>query len=909
MPPSQLKQLKASLKAEGVVGPQRSKKRKRNAGPAGDDGSALHRRAALQNVRQAFSPFELHVPARGREKFQVTSGSRVDAPQGRPGVTKGRGEQARRQTLLREIQERNKVGGIRDRRFGENDPTMTPEEKLLERFAREKQRRLRNGAVFDLEGDGESNSLTHLGQSLAFDELIAADDFDEDVVASVSDEDSATNRLSVGQTRRRIDFDDGSASEAEESLSERKRSKAEVMKEVVAKSKLYKYERQQAKDEDEEERERLDKMMPDLFALMDGDVRAPALPNTPFLDESINPQKFNKTSQREDPSRDVKYDRQLREMTLDKRSRPSDRTKTDQEKTEEVSSHLRRLEDQRLRRMRGENSGYDEQQAVNFDASHSDDSAEVGDEPVFGLGQVVAKRQIDKILHVEDEDDFVIDEDLVAASSPSDHSKNDGSRNFHRGSRSTKSPEDDNAHRGSSAASRERLATPEASSEDLKEQLHQGVHTGPVRSYPCPQSHEELLEVVHDHALEELPTAVQLIRAQHPAHTHHDNKIKMATFSVVLFKHIIFLTNRDPHPPSSVLDSLLRHLHSLAKTYPLEIADAFRSHLNEIGTSRVHSPLPGDLILLTAIPVIFPASDYFHPVVTPALLTMTRYLSQTSPDAWHDLVVGAYVGTLTLRYLAMSKRFAPELLTYVLNALCNLAPTPPEGIVSAFPYRKSPAILRLTERVTGDISPLRFWDWSSQRSFVGTAMLKATLIETYITLTDAMADLWTGQVAFVESFTVVLRVLKHYADKPCYDTLSKHTQDHLSEIIYKLEGLLDDARMSRRSLTLHYHRPLAIKSSLPKFEDTYNMDMRYDPDQERASSSKLKAEHKRERKSALRELRKDANFIARESLKEKKEKDREYEKKYKRLISDIQGEEAREAKLYDSEKRRRKEER
>ena len=84
-------------------------------------------------------------------------------------------------------------------------------------------------------------------------------------------------------------------------------------------------------------------------------------------------------------------------------------------------------------------------------------------------------------------------------------------------------------------------------------------------------------------------------------------------------------------------------------------------------------------------------------------------------------------------------------------------------------------------------------------------------------------------------------------------------------------------------LELHHHRPLAIKTSIPKFEESFNPDKHYDPDRERAEASKLRAEHKKERKGAVRELRKDANFIARESLREKKEKDAAYEKKYKRL--------------------------
>ncbi|RJE16372.1 nucleolar complex protein 14, partial [Aspergillus sclerotialis] len=65
------------------------------------------------------------------------------------------------------MNERNKVGGIFDRRFGENDPTMTPEERAAERFAKESQKKLRKESMFNLEDDEEEIQLTHMGQSLA----------------------------------------------------------------------------------------------------------------------------------------------------------------------------------------------------------------------------------------------------------------------------------------------------------------------------------------------------------------------------------------------------------------------------------------------------------------------------------------------------------------------------------------------------------------------------------------------------------------------------------------------------------------------------------------------------------------------------------------------------------------------
>jgi nucleolar protein 14 len=45
----------------------------------------------------------------------------------------------RKQSLLKELQSKNKTGQFVDRRFGEGDAEMTVEDKMLERFAREKQ--------------------------------------------------------------------------------------------------------------------------------------------------------------------------------------------------------------------------------------------------------------------------------------------------------------------------------------------------------------------------------------------------------------------------------------------------------------------------------------------------------------------------------------------------------------------------------------------------------------------------------------------------------------------------------------------------------------------------------------------------------------------------------------------------
>lgn len=99
MPPSQLKQLKASLRESGILGPQQSKKQKRQQAQAGGTAKStekrIQRNAALSAIRERFNPFEVKAPAQ-RLKYDVTTrDAKASGAPGRvrPGVTKSLGEE------------------------------------------------------------------------------------------------------------------------------------------------------------------------------------------------------------------------------------------------------------------------------------------------------------------------------------------------------------------------------------------------------------------------------------------------------------------------------------------------------------------------------------------------------------------------------------------------------------------------------------------------------------------------------------------------------------------------------------------------------------------------------------------------------------------------------------------------
>ncbi|KZF25995.1 nucleolar complex protein 14 [Xylona heveae TC161] len=926
MPPSQLKRLKASLREQGITGPQQSKKEKKSNKATGrNNDRRVQRNVALESIREQFNPFEVKATTKGK-KFGTANDSIVGKskdPVARPGVTRGLGEETRRKTLLLEMQRRNKVGGINDRRFGENDPFMTPEEKMMERFTREQQSRHKRGSMFDLEDDddGGEGQLTHFGKSLSFDDA-PMDDFEEGDLG-VSDESDGEEKR--GRKRRRpseADGDEEVSGEEGEPEPERKKSKAEVMKEVIAKSKLHKYERQKTKEDDDELRDELDQGLPALIALMHGHPAKPAAPPAPATQDPnmhINPERAALMNGAAKPAVDKEYDERLRQMAFDKRSKPTERTKTDEEKVEEEAKRLRDLEEKRQRRMRGEEESEDE--APTRDEEELEDDADdlQNDAADFGFDSAPLPTYSSRRppVDVEDEDDFLIDDDLVASGSDLDldaveegsdesgseeEDQDDGER------------EDDDEEFIGGLLSKDEKDMPEFG---FKLPSSTGAATSSngelAFTFPCPQTHEELLEATKTVALVDLPTAVQRIRALHNPKLAADNKAKLGVFSTVLVEHIVYLANQPSHPPFSVLETLVRHVHSLARTYPDEVGRAFRQQLKSFQETRPNAPTAGDLIVLTAVGCIFPTSDHFHQVVTPASLSMARYLGQKFPQTLHDLATGAYLATLCLQYQRLSKRYYPEFMNFVLNALYVLAPTKPESsnLPANIPYHEPTMSLRLQKAPSAEPKPMHFYDTqppSAPLKKDAAESLKSTLIATFISLLDTAADLWTGTSAFFEIFEPALQTTQFLQSKA---SRAKLPQDSvLSKTIRKthakLQRVLQHARLARRPLELHHHKPRPIKSVIPKFEETFNPDKHYDPDRERAEASKLRAEHKRERKGALRELRKDASFIARENLRQKKEADRAYEQKYKRLVAEIQGEEGREKNAYEREKRMRK---
>ncbi|XMA14227.1 hypothetical protein WAI453_007018 [Rhynchosporium graminicola] len=899
MPPSQLKRLKAILREQGITGPQQSKKqRKQNAQNGVNKEKKVGRNVTLNGIREQFNPFDFTTSK--KPKFDVTTEHSHKPAIRRPGLQKSQDEEMRRQAYIEEQQTRRKVGGILDKRFGENDPSMAPEEKMLERFTREKQLRHKNSSAFDLEDD-EGGELTHMGQSLSLNGPTIKDDFEESDL-ELSDADDHPSDEERQLKRRRADMDGEEDQEDDgDDRPERKKSKQEVMKELIAKSKLHKYERQAAKDDDEDVREELDKDMSSIHDLLRGIGRKSA-PVLAAVIPGMNADRAALLTGTDKIKFNKEYDLRLRQLAQDERAKPTEKSKTEDEMIGERARKLQQLETKRLRRMQGEEVSDDEEKPADNEIPDNEDDED--DEFGFGAGIKVRPSMAD--LGVEDEDDFLIDDDLVASGSEQEGSDEDSEDETEE----VAEEEDDEFVTGllteEEAKKPEFLTGANGPVRDIELPSQNGVNGNLAFKFPCPESHEKLLEVTKEINIQDLPTVIQRIRALYHPKLHSENKSKLGNLAVALVDHISYLVNQEERPPFTVLETIIRHIHSLAKMFPIEIANAFRHSLEDWNISRALSPTPGDLVILTAVGSIFPTSDHFHQVATPAILGIARYLGLKIPQTLADYVMGAYLCTLCLQYQDLSKRYIPEVMNFVENTLCVLAPSKLAKVPGNFPLHEPKSSLRIRS-ATDTGRRLRFYDCvQKDLSDAEEEALKAALIDVNLSLIDAAATIWSGKSAFIEVFEPALTITYHLASKMCRSKLSSNCNKTLSTLSQKLTVLLNSSRLARRPLELHHHKPLAIKTSIPKFEDNFNPERHYDPDRERNELAKLKNEHKRERKGAIRELRKDSRILASSSLKEKKERDQAYEKKQKRLLAEIQGEEGHEKKEYEREKAWRK---
>ncbi|KAF8743074.1 Nop14-like protein, partial [Rhizoctonia solani] len=913
---SQLKQLKSALSSAGLSRnsqPQKHKKKKSGEGTAIEKAKKA---AKLEAIQRRLNPFDERVT---RVKHDV-GGRKLKGVVGKPAVSRQAGLEQRKKTLLVEYEQKGRTGGVVDRRFGENDATMTPEERMLERFTRERQRQTK-GAVFNLEDDEE---LTHYGQSLN-----ALDDFDGAGIELDDDEESGQIDANVVRHDHFGGFDD----DGKEDESERAKSKAEVMSEIIAKSKAYKAERQEQREADDNARHQLDQE----FASIRDLLYAPAPPDPsssgsnsiplgkPRMQHASNETKPDdeKTSANDDKTgpiakTDEDYDQFVRELVFDKRSRPTDRLKTEEELAKEAAEALEKAEKARLRRMRGEESEDEDERSGKRRrrAAQADDLEDdfVEEDDAYGLGAglegVTGEVGEDQEVEEGSEDDESEEEEESEGSE--EESEAGASEEIDPSDLSDGAGEDNESIEGEVEAL---VPSQTKSSKSKRERKGPAKSTLPF-TFSFPSSHEELLEILDGVSQEDIPTVIHRIRVQYHPSLAEGNKQRLQSLVATLLDYTLYVTS-SPTPSFAIVSSLTPHIYALSTAYPTIAAQAFVSKLTLMqknlargiahGASLPTShtwPGTAELALLRLVGVVWSTSDLNHAVGTPAILLIGQYLSQSRLRNLEDIASGLFLCTLVLQYESYSKRFVPETINFLLNACLNLAPHKftETNLPGWFPAPELGSLPGLRLKSSGKLTP-RTPNLSRLLNLHGDGepQDKLDLLALAFTLLAKFAQMYASLSGFVELFEPAKKVLEGLNLEKQSSELQKRHSSTLDAISRTLKHSLS----AREPLKLQAHKPIPIATYVPQFDAQYSGRRPHDPDHERAAAAKLRAEYRKERKGALRELRKDNKFLAAERTKRQEEVDAAYKQRMARVVGEMHSERA-EQKQMEREKKREK---
>ena len=405
----------------------------------------------------------------------------------------------------------------------------------------------------------------------------------------------------------------------------------------------------------------------------------------------------------------------------------------------------------------------------------------------------------------------------------------------------------------------------------------------------------------------------------------------------MLIDHVLYITS-PPTPRFTLLSSLVPHLYALTKSYPIPSAQYFIAKLNLMhknlkrGLSRGATEpdaktWPGlpELSLLQVISKIWPTSDKNHNVVSPARLLMGSYLGLGRVRTLQDLTSGLFLCTLFLQYEQLSKRFVPEAINFLANAVLHLAPhkfADKARVPGFFPCpdygsEHCPS-LTISGKKARDMVPKQPQLTQLLSGEDIDEQDKVDLFGLTMDLLRRFADMYKGLDGFIELYEPLVELLSGVKPSGLPSVLSvspfiidlsaaNHCcQTRLTTLQETLGRLLKFSRQARRPLTLQSHKPIPIPTYVPKFEQSSSNYLKNrDPDHERNEAAKLRRQYKQERKGAIRELRKDARFLAAEQQKQQKEKDKAYNDRMKRVFGSLESERAEE-KAMEREKMKEK---
>lgn len=384
---------------------------------------------------------------------------------------------------------------------------------------------------------------------------------------------------------------------------------------------------------------------------------------------------------------------------------------------------------------------------------------------------------------------------------------------------------------------------------------------------------------------------------------------------------VIFAISRDL--PESSVSLWSRTLKILYQQYQKQTRDFAQ------GVETTCWPSLGKLMLFQTLGHVFSTTDLRNDMVNPAELMLCQWLTQCPVTTVRDLSLGVFAAGVLLDYSAESRRLYPEVVAFLASALAAFAPATfaqtarsfsESFLLGTFAYGAlntsfRQALAPSTTAATGTApssssakkhakgaaatvaeapaAPVQRIDWrvfatSTDATAPVTEPVAASLLYALYHMVEVLASrMDTAASGSPSSSAADAAGSAHHSSAP--EVL--HPVLHMLQVMrphdataiawhttYQARHLAVLEHVSRVSETVRRTRaPLlwrkmvtsVVDSKAPRFEATYVIKKDADSDKDRAKLKQLTRQLKREKKAAMRELRRDSAFLDQERFQEK----------------------------------------
>uniref|UniRef100_A0A8D2PME4 NOP14 nucleolar protein n=1 Tax=Zosterops lateralis melanops TaxID=1220523 RepID=A0A8D2PME4_ZOSLA len=851
-----------------------AKRKKKASGPSSVKGPVKSAMAVVKS-----NPFEVKV---NRQKFDIL-GRKTKNDVGLPGVSRSKAIKKRNQTLLKEYKEREKTNVFKDKRFGEYNTKITPEEKMIRRFALERQQNYGKKNIYNLNEDEE---LTHYGQSLAEIEKL------NDIVDSDSDtEERGTLSAELtaahfggggGLLRKKV------SSEQQDEEEEKPKSRKELIEEMIAKSKQEKQERQTRRESALELTEKLDKDWKEIQTLI-----AHKTPKSERKDKEV-----------EKPKPD-EYDMIVRELGFEMKAKPSERLKTEEELAKEEQARLQKLEADRLRRMRGIDEEANKKRPSHMSADDLADGFILDKDDRRLLSYKDGKMNIENEEEKEEdegeeeeeeegEEEDNEDEEESQEESASENEEDDAA-DSHSDLESDIESEEEAA--GNKEEKKHKANENESQNVEKSDRKREAAKSELPYTFTVPESYETFKSLLAGRTIEEQLIILERIqKCNHPS-LAVGNKAKLEKLFGFLLEYVGELATLDL-PELRTIDKLVLPLYNLCQMFPEAASDSIKfilrdaAHdLEEVIEVKGRATYPGldTLIYLKIVSLLFPTSDFWHPVVTPAFMYMSQLLTKCRITTLQDVIKGLFICCLFLEYVSLSRRFVPELINFLLGVLhISLPKQQAQGYTVVHPF--TPVGKNLELLLVCDKEDLKSWEKQNVPLSIVTRLKEASRTEINHTRLSCLAlcfDLIKKCAALYESLPSFHEIMH-----PIRILLTQHVP--VNEYPEKMQEWYHSALKELENKVKHYtplicekKKPVPLKQYTPKIVKVLEFGRKQAGSKKEQERKQLIQRHKRELKGAIREIRKDNQYLARMQLSEIMERDSARKRKVKELLGSL----------------------